>query len=150
MTGVPKQDGDFVPRPRRRNRLLWLGLIIVVIVFGLASRAPALSLSRFLTSYVGDAAWALALFLGIGLLLPDLQTRNVGMMALAISLAVELSQLYHAPWIDAIRSATLGHLVLGSGFDPIDLLWYIAGVGIGTLCEIRIFRFVEQRSSFKT
>jgi hypothetical protein len=125
-------------------------MLIVVIVFGIASRSPALPLSRFLTSYVGDATWALAFFLGIGLLLPDLHTRYVGMMALVISFAVELSQLYHAPWIDAIRSSTIGHLALGSGFDAIDLLWYIAGVGIGALGEVGIFRFAGKESSVRT
>jgi hypothetical protein len=34
-------------------------------------------------------------------------------LALAFSFAVEFSQLYHAPWIDALRGYRLGTLVLG-------------------------------------
>jgi hypothetical protein len=82
--------------------------------------------------------------------LPDFETQKVAKLTVGISLVVELSQLYHASWIDTIRSTTLGHLVLGSGFDAIDLLWYIAGVGIGVLSEIGLSRFARKQSSFRT
>jgi hypothetical protein len=32
------------------------------------------------------------------------------------SVAIDLIQLYHAPWIDSIRQTTLGGLILGFGF----------------------------------
>lgn len=38
-----------------------------------------------------------------------------------IAVAVELSQLYHAPWIDTIRGFRLGSLVLGSTFNWPDI-----------------------------
>jgi Protein of unknown function (DUF2809) len=131
----------------RRNRSLWVGLIAAVIVFGLSTRSPAFPLPRTFTGYAGDAAWALAVFLGYGLLVPRFSTRKVAVLAAATSLVVELSQLYHAQWIDSIRSATLGHLVLGSGFDPIDLVCYGAGIGIGALIEAGLFRRVWKRPS---
>jgi Protein of unknown function (DUF2809) len=131
----------------RRSRGLWVGLIVAVIVFGLGTHSPALPLSRTVTGYTGDAAWALAVFFGYGLLFPRLSTRKIAVLAAATSLAVELSQLYHSQWIDSIRSTTLGHLVLGSGFDPIDLVCYGAGIGIGGLIEAGLFRRVWRRSS---
>jgi hypothetical protein len=54
---------------------------------------------------------------------------------LAICFAVELSQLYHAPALDALRETTAGHLVLGSGFDPRDLIAYAAGVCAAALVD---------------
>jgi len=50
-------------------------------------------------------------------------------------LLVKISQLYHAPWIDAIRQATLGGLVLGFGFLWTDLVCYLVGVMIGVIAE---------------
>ena len=44
-----------------------------------------------------------------------------------LSIAVELSQLYHAPWIDSIRQTTLGGLILGFGFLWSDLACYAVG-----------------------
>jgi hypothetical protein len=59
----------------------------------------------------------------------------IAVLALAFSAAIELSQLYHAPWIDSIRQTTLGGLVLGFGFVWSDLACYAAGVVLGILVE---------------
>ena len=129
-----------------RSRPLWAGLIAVVIVFGLGTRSPALPFSRGITSCIGDAAWALAVFFGYGLLLPGLSTVKIVVLAATTSLLVELSQLYHGAWIDAIRGSTLGHLILGSGFDPLDLVYYSIGLGVGALIEAGLFRMARKRS----
>ncbi len=80
--------------------------------------------------------WALAAFAGIGLLLPRASTGTIALLAMSLSIAVELSQLYHAPWIDSIRQTTLGGLILGYGFLWSDLACYALGVALGVLGEI--------------
>jgi hypothetical protein len=55
---------------------------------------------------------------------------------MTLSVGVELSQLYHAPWIDSIRQTTLGGLILGFGFLWTDLACYAFGVGLGVLLEL--------------
>jgi uncharacterized membrane protein len=50
-------------------------------------------------------------------------------------LAVELSQLYRAPWIGGLRQVRLAALVLGHGFRWSDLVCYCVGIGIGVLLE---------------
>jgi hypothetical protein len=50
--------------------------------------------------------------------------------SLSVSFAVELSQTYHAPWIDAIRSTRIGALALGSDFLWSDLACYAVGVSL--------------------
>ena len=54
---------------------------------------------------------------------------------MTLSVGVELSQLYHAPWIDSIRETTLGGLILGFGFLWSDTACYTVGVGLGVLLE---------------
>ena len=49
-------------------------------------------------------------------------------VSLAIAFAVELLQLYQAPWMQALRAHPLAYLVLGNGFDPLDLLAYVIGI----------------------
>jgi hypothetical protein len=56
-------------------------------------------------------------------------------VALAICFAVELSQLYHAPSVDAIRRTTLGHLIIGTGFDARDLAAYAVGVLVAVMLD---------------
>ena len=77
----------------------------------------------------------LAAFLGFGLVLPRASTLAVALLAMAFSVPIELSQLYHAPWIDSIRHTTLGGLILGFGFLWSDLVCYAVGVGLGVVIE---------------
>jgi Protein of unknown function (DUF2809) len=75
-------------------------------------------------------------FLGIDLILPRASTRTIACLAMAFSVAVEISQLYHAPWIASIRQTTVGGLILGVGFLRSDLACYALGVGLGVVIEI--------------
>ena len=121
---------------RRRNPLIQLLLIVLVSVLGIGSRRFASSLPGFIAAYSGDTLWALAAFNGIGMVLPRASTWTVAFLALSLSFGVELSQLYHAPWIDSIRMTTVGGLLLGFSFVWSDLACYAVGVGLGMLIEV--------------
>ncbi len=121
---------------RRRNRQVQIILIALACLLGIGSRRYAHALPWFIAAYAGDTLWALAAFLGIGLILPRASTRTIAILAMAFSVAIELSQLYHAPWIDSIRHTTLGGLILGFGFLWSDLACYAVGVGLGAAVEI--------------
>ena len=56
-------------------------------------------------------------------------------IAIVSAYLVEVSQLYHAPWIDTIRQTTLGGLVLGHGFLWSDFACYSVGVTAGVVAE---------------
>ncbi len=49
---------------------------------------------------------------------------------MATALFVELSQLIHWGWLDALRSTLPGRLVLGQGFLASDLVCYAVGVAM--------------------
>jgi hypothetical protein len=119
----------------KRNRTLYLLIAAVVVVAGLASRKYAAALPSFVAEYAGDTLWAAMVFVGIGFLAPRWPTPRVMILALAICYGVEISQLYHAPWIDSLRSTRIGGLVLGFGFLWSDLVCYTVGVGLGALIE---------------
>jgi hypothetical protein len=136
-------------RPRR-NRITRLVLIAFVIALGLGSRHFGQSLPGFVATYAGDTLWALIAFLGIGLILPSISTWRVAVLAMSFSVMIEVSQLYHAPWIDSIRRTTLGALVLGHGFLWSDLACYLAGVGIGVFAEGALPKRLDVRSPSPT
>ena len=120
-----------------RPRFLYALLIFAVILLGLTSRAHIIQpyLPPFIAEYAGDTLWALLVFLGFGFLWPQLSTWRVAAMACAFSILIEISQLYHAPWIDALRHTRLGGLVLGFGFLWSDLACYAIGVACGAAGE---------------
>ncbi|MCQ6529188.1 DUF2809 domain-containing protein [Bacillus mycoides] len=119
----------------KRNRLLYAVFTIVVIILGLSSRKFAFALPDLLNGYLGDALWALMIFIGFGFLFPKIETRKLAFISLIFCYGIEISQLYHAEWIDSIRATTLGGLVLGYGFLWSDLVAYTIGVGVGMLGE---------------
>ena len=64
-----------------------------------------------------------------------MRKRVACVLALVFSYLIEISQLYHAPWIDAIRATALGGLVLGFGFLWSDILCYTVGVLLGIIVD---------------
>ena len=119
-----------------RSRLWLFVCVVAVIALGLASRKyPALFPAIF-GKYPGDALWALMVFVGWAFVKPRASTVHLAIVALGISCAVEFSQLYQAPWLNAIRSTTIGHLALGSTFSWFDIAAYAVGVLIGCLLDI--------------
>jgi len=126
--------------PTTRNRVLYAGLALSVVAAGLLWRSGLITLPPVLSEYGGDALWALMVFVGIGFLLPRASTVTAVLLALTFSWGVEFSQLYHAPWIDAIRATIPGRLVLGSTFNWPDLPAYVLGIATGAWAEWRLRR----------
>jgi hypothetical protein len=82
----------------------------------------------------------------VGAVAPRAPLRARAAVALGLCFAVEVSQLYHAPAVDAVRATRAGHLVLGSGFDPRDLVAYTAGVIVAVLLERTVLRRRRRRA----
>jgi hypothetical protein len=111
-----------------RARAGYLALALATIAIGLVihrARSPLGSVAR---DIIGDMLWAMMMVWWISVLAPSAALRARAATALCICWAVELSQLLHTPALDAFRGTTVGHLVLGSGFDRRDLLAYTLGV----------------------
>lgn len=128
------------PRRHPPKRLIYLVSAVVVTALGLASRRHAEHLPPFLSDYAGDTLWALMVFLGISFILPDAHAVRRAGIAIGFAYAIEVSQLYDAPWIDALRHTTLGGLVLGFGFMWTDLVCYATGIAIGMAFDTLAFR----------
>lgn len=112
-----------------RRRLGFLLCAAFCAAAGLWLRGTGPAWPSFVASYFPDALWAMLVYCGFGMLLAK-RPRVLAACALAFSFAVEASQLYHAPWIDALRTTALGGLILGWGFLWSDLACYAAGVAV--------------------
>lgn len=122
-------------------RMTYLAPALAVMLAGLGSRILRPHLPAFVAEYAGDTLWALMLFLLVSTLLAGRPILTRAAISLALAFLVEISQLYHAPWIDSIRQTTLGGLVLGFGFLWADLVCYSVGIATGSLMEWWIGRF---------
>ena len=75
---------------------------------------------------------------GFGFLLPRASMLMVSLLALTFAWGMEFSQLYHVPWIDAVRATLPGRLVLGSTCNWPDLPAYAVGIALGAFVEWRL------------
>lgn len=75
-------------------------------------------------------------FAGLGWIFTRVSTARLALIALLLAWGIEFSQLWHPPWLDALRAHQLGHLVLGSTFNWPDLPAYAVGIALGALIEI--------------
>lgn len=118
----------------RRNRVIYLILIIIVMILGLLSRKLD-NIPVIISLYAGDILWALMVFLIVDFIFNNKSILFNISIAIIFSYGIEISQLYHAPWIDSIRNTTLGGLILGFGFLWSDLICYTIGILIGGIIE---------------
>jgi hypothetical protein len=118
-----------------RLRCTYVVCAVLIITLGLSSRSFAGALPAFIGAYAGDTLWAMLVFFSVAIVGPKLGLARRACISLCIAYAVEVSQLYHAPWLDAMRHTRVGALFLGVGFLWSDLLCYSIGVALGVVCE---------------
>jgi len=118
-----------------RRRDVSLGLSLLTVALGLGSRRFGDHLPTFIATYAGDALWAALVFWLLSMVRPRARTIMLFAASVAIAFLVEISQLYQAEWLDAIRRTTPGALVLGQGFLWSDLVSYLVGAGVAAVID---------------
>ena len=119
-----------------RRRAIYIALALATISVGLLVHFRGAALGPAVRDATGDALWAAMVTWLAGTLVPGARPAARGAAAYAICVGVEVSQLYHAPALDAARATLVGQLVLGSGFDPRDLAAYAVGVAGAVLLDL--------------
>jgi hypothetical protein len=113
---------------------------VATIALGLSTRQYPNAFPVVVARFGGDALWAGMVFWLLALWRRTVASPRLALAALAIAWAVELSQLYRAPWIDAVRATRGGALILGQGFLWSDLMSYVVGVALAAALDARLVR----------
>lgn len=132
----PREASRLAPAARPRSRALYLALALAVVALGLASRRHRSALPPFLGAYAGDTLWAALVFFLAAAAWRRARVSTLAPGAVLFAFAVEASQLYRAPWIEALRGTRPGGLVLGHDFAWTDLLCYTAGVLLAAAADL--------------
>ncbi len=117
------------------SRAWYVMMAIITMVMGFSVHRSGSALPTTLKDVAGDALWAAMMFWGVSGIAPTRSMWSRGSVAFVICVVVECSQLVHAALLDQVRHTTLGHLVLGSDFDPRDVAAYFVGVAAAMLIE---------------
>jgi Protein of unknown function (DUF2809) len=109
--------------PLRRIRLLAVVGVLACLALGLGlqllDRSPVIDL-------LGSVLYVMLVGLLVLLVRPSLSGLRIAAIALGIATVVELLQLTPIPTV-IVESFPPARLVLGSAFDPLDLVAYLAG-----------------------
>ncbi len=131
----------------KKSRIFYLCLALATMLIGLISRSELIPLNDFILNYAGDTLWALMVYWLIRAVFPNIHVRAVFVMAVIFSFGIEFSQIYHAPWIDAIRANKFGRLVFGVGFKSSDLVCYLLGILFGVYVDlVCVSKFTDRAS----
>ena len=104
-----------------------------VILVGLSSRRFPAAFHPTFSRFGGDVLWAAAVVLLASIVWPALPIRRLALAGGLFSLSIELSQLFHPRWMEAVRDLPGARLILGSGFLWSDLVCYAVGIALGAL-----------------
>lgn len=121
----------------RRRAVAGAALLAVVCLALLSRRHP---LPGLLAEHTGDALYATAAYLLFALCWPRARVGWLATLAFAFAAAIELSQLLTWPWLGAFRATRLGALLLGQGFQLVDLFAYLAGAGLAWAVDVTFLR----------
>jgi hypothetical protein len=108
---------------------------LLTVALGLASRVYRAHLPEPIALYAGDTLWATALLLALALAWTRARTQTLALAAAAGSILVELSQLAHPAWLDALRRLPGVALLIGHDFVASDLACYAVGVLLGAAID---------------
>jgi Protein of unknown function (DUF2809) len=126
------------------NRLHYFLLTTTTLLTGYFSRQNTEG-GTFIHDYAGDAMWAGMIYFGFRFLLPKAPLKTSVLYTLLFTYCIEISQLYQADWINAIRHTKLGSLILGFGFLWSDLLMYTIGISLAFLLDVWLSKFTKNR-----
>lgn len=110
-----------------RRRVIYFFVTGLVLVVGYLSRQWS-ARGGLVHEYAGDAIWAGMIYFGFRFLFAGAPLGKSLAAAWGFTYLIELSQLYQADWLNAVRHTWLGGLVLGFSFLWSDLLMYALGI----------------------
>ena len=118
----------------RRSLLKYLPLAVLIIALGLPARLAPELLPPWYVAYAGDFLWAMLLYFVCALILRR-STQQTFLVALVIAFFIEISQLFHPPWLERLRSVRPLAFVLGFSFLWSDIIAYTLGIILAAVID---------------
>lgn len=122
----------------KRELIFYFTVLLLAPVAGIGSRTSE-ALPGFIQSHGGDFFWPIAAYALVSIPLYKRKIFSRSIIAFLFATLVELLQLAHWPVLEAIRSFTVGKLLIGTGFLWVDFIRYAGGIIFVALLEYMLF-----------
>jgi hypothetical protein len=125
----------------KKYRLILLYILIFLIPFGIFSKYYQGLFQEWINNSFGGILYIIAWTALILLIQPDFNPKKVAFWVLIVNVFLEILQLWHPPFLEAIRGTFLGRMLLGTTFVFSDFIYY----GIGCLLSGWLFTLLKHR-----
>ena len=129
-----RDERDALVKASRRSFTGVLFWLVSLIAFGVASRRLG-GLPEWITLYAGDVAWGAMFFVLFCAVRPTLSTARAWLAAVLMTELIEFSELWHSPWLDALRATRAGGFLLGHVFLWSDVVCVALGATLAAGAE---------------
>ncbi|MCF7805505.1 MAG: DUF2809 domain-containing protein [Candidatus Marinimicrobia bacterium] len=114
-------------------RVLVILSILVITPLGFATKFYYGPGEVWIQIYAGGVLYEIFWMLGLALVFPRLNDFANAGVVFGVTGLLEFAQLWHPPFLEALRSNFIGATIIGVGFDPWDFLYYAIGCLLGFL-----------------
>ena len=121
-------------RKKKRDLRFYLPLMLLLVIIGLPARLYAEHLPDWYILYFGDFLWAILLYFLIAVIF-GLEIKLTFTTAIVVAYLIEISQLFHPAWLQALRSYKIIGLIIGYGFLWSDIIAYTLGITLGAIID---------------
>jgi len=126
-----------------RRLKIYLPPIVALLAIVLPIRTSPEFFPPWFVLYVGDFLCAMLIFFLYRLLF-NLKTSVAFSTALVTTYLIEITQLFHPPWLEQLRSIKFFGLLLGYGFLWSDIVTYTLGILLAALGDRFINRAFDE------
>lgn len=108
----------------KRNTFIYVILVLVSLILGVLTTKLTTPFTKIpiIANYATQGLWAAVIYWTFCLIMVNHRAGRVVLFALLFCYLMEVSQLYHAPWIDTMRTSELGGFFLGNKFSWDDII----------------------------
>jgi len=123
------------------RKIIYSLLFIFCTWLAITTRSHAAWFSPLIQQYGGDTIWAGMFLFFLRIFFGKVRLWKLALINFGLGAVVETLQLYHAPWIEAIRHTRIGGLMLGFGFLWSDIICYAVGTVLAWIMVLVIERY---------
>ncbi|MFM9817506.1 UNVERIFIED_CONTAM: DUF2809 domain-containing protein [Spiribacter pallidus] len=126
---------------RRQDRMAYALVLAIVTPAGFATKLYEGPLATWVNQSFSGVLYVVFWILVVMFIAPGLQPLAVALGVFLMTAALEVTQLWQPPWLEAVRGHFLGRTLLGTTFVPSDFVYYaigtVMGLGAVQMCRRR-------------